>query len=429
MSIIKSRNFIRDVFLLILLTPAFSFAVGGTDGFVNLNKLILSFANGVVRSTGYMMFTIAVVVFFWGIVQFIWAARQGAEGKGIQKGTQFMKWGLIAIFVMFSVWGIIKFAQDVFQIQGENTIIVPSLDFIQSGGNGLNDTTGGNIGCSPPAVLSGGRCINPSTGAPVTGVSTGTLARQQSSVNRASTQQQAVAIQETAQAATARLAESKGKTVNDLSSCEAAGLFSTATCIDAWKPVSVNSYTTCVDSGVDKNKCQSAWVSDPTNISNCDGIKNETARQNCLDGTQNPTAEQGAASTAQINCELEGRQYDTASGLCTSISTTDWGAINGQPVDTSGAMNDYQSCFDAGGDSATCRGMYPDNTATADQAAIDQAANDQQNQAWMDAIPVDVNSYGSVTPVEATSGVDTAGSNINVDSSGDLSYPVCDVCG
>lgn len=173
MSTIKFRNFIRAVFLLTLFTPALSFAVGGTDGFVNLNKLILSFANGVVRSTGYMLFTLAVVAFFWGIVQFIWSARQGAEGKGIQKGTQFMKWGLIAIFVMFSLWGIIKFAQDVFQIQGENTIIVPSLDFIQSGGNGLNDTTGGNLGCPPPGILSGGRCINPQTGVPLSPIQAG----------------------------------------------------------------------------------------------------------------------------------------------------------------------------------------------------------------------------------------------------------------
>ncbi|HCC06019.1 TPA: hypothetical protein DEP94_01495 [Candidatus Nomurabacteria bacterium] len=174
MSTIKFRNFIRVLFLLTFLSPAISFALGGTAGFDNLNTLILSFANGVVRNTGYMLFTLAVVAFFFGIVQFIWSARQGAEGKGIQKGTQFMKWGLIAIFVMFSIWGIIKFAQDVFQIQGENTIIVPSLNFIQSGGNGLNDTSAGVIGgCPPPEVLSGGRCVNPQTGVPLTKIQAG----------------------------------------------------------------------------------------------------------------------------------------------------------------------------------------------------------------------------------------------------------------
>ncbi|MEI6811062.1 MAG: thrombospondin type 3 repeat-containing protein, partial [Candidatus Nomurabacteria bacterium] len=101
--------------------------------------------------------------FFFGIVQFIWSARQGSEGKGIQKGTQFMKWGLIALFVMFSVWGIVKFAQGVFGIQGDNTIIVPSLSFQQSGVNGAGGTnvTTGGVACNPPNTVVGGVCKTP----------------------------------------------------------------------------------------------------------------------------------------------------------------------------------------------------------------------------------------------------------------------------
>lgn len=149
MSTIKSRNFIRVLFLLTLLSPPFSFAAGNM-GFEGLDALIQGFAKGVVTSTGYLMFTLAVIAFFFGIVQFIWSARQGAEGKGIQRGTQFIKWGLIAIFVMFSVWGIIKFAQGVFGIQGDNTIIVPSLSFQQSGENGVRPTVGalGGLGAN-----------------------------------------------------------------------------------------------------------------------------------------------------------------------------------------------------------------------------------------------------------------------------------------
>ena len=140
---------------------------GNTAGFDNLDKLIKSFANGVVLSTGYMMFTLAVVAFFFGIVQFIWSARQGAEGKGIQKGTQFMKWGLIAIFVMFSLWGIVKFAQGVFGIQGDNTIIVPSLSFQQSGASGASGANG-NSGASglntnvTGGLAAGVACVNTS---------------------------------------------------------------------------------------------------------------------------------------------------------------------------------------------------------------------------------------------------------------------------
>ena len=117
----------------ILLVVPFASAATSNIGFEGLNKLILSLSNGVIRSIGYMLFTLAVVAFFWGIIQFIWSARQGAEGKGISNGKTFMMWGLIGLFVMFSVWGIIKFAQGVFGIQGENTIMVPDLQFRQGG--------------------------------------------------------------------------------------------------------------------------------------------------------------------------------------------------------------------------------------------------------------------------------------------------------
>ncbi len=140
-----------------LSVPLFASAATSNIGFEGLNKLILSLSNGVIRSIGYMLFTLAVVAFFWGIIQFIWSARQGAEGKGISNGKTFMMWGLIGLFVMFSVWGIIKFAQGVFGIQGENTIIVPTLDF-KPGSGTSGDPASGSVKCDPPNELIGGVC-------------------------------------------------------------------------------------------------------------------------------------------------------------------------------------------------------------------------------------------------------------------------------
>ena len=139
----------------ILLVVPFASAATSNIGFEGLNKLILSLSNGVIRSIGYMLFTLAVVAFFWGIIQFIWSARQGAEGKGISNGKTFMMWGLIGLFVMFSVWGIIKFAQGVFGIQGENTIIVPDLQFRQGGVTERSVSTVGTPGAGIPSRGSG----------------------------------------------------------------------------------------------------------------------------------------------------------------------------------------------------------------------------------------------------------------------------------
>ena len=49
---------------------------------------------------------IAVVVFFWGLIQYLLNV-----GEEKSKGLQTMIWGIIAIFVMVSIWGIIRILQ------------------------------------------------------------------------------------------------------------------------------------------------------------------------------------------------------------------------------------------------------------------------------------------------------------------------------
>ncbi len=49
--------------------------------------------------------SLALLVFFWGLVKFI---RKAGEGD-IKEGRDLMIWGGLAIFVMVSVWGILRF--------------------------------------------------------------------------------------------------------------------------------------------------------------------------------------------------------------------------------------------------------------------------------------------------------------------------------
>lgn len=51
---------------------------------------------------------LAVVVFFWGLIKYI--AKAG-NTESHEEGKQIMLWGIIALFVMVSVWGVILFAQ------------------------------------------------------------------------------------------------------------------------------------------------------------------------------------------------------------------------------------------------------------------------------------------------------------------------------
>ncbi|MBI2673724.1 MAG: hypothetical protein HYX23_00365 [Candidatus Zambryskibacteria bacterium] len=52
---------------------------------------------------------VALLVFIWGLIKFIF--RVGGDENAIEGGKQLMIWGLIALFVMISVWGIIRLVQ------------------------------------------------------------------------------------------------------------------------------------------------------------------------------------------------------------------------------------------------------------------------------------------------------------------------------
>lgn len=56
-----------------------------------------------------IMIGLAIVVFFWGIVKFIGHA---GDERAREEGKQLIIWGLIALFVMVSLWAIVGFIQE-----------------------------------------------------------------------------------------------------------------------------------------------------------------------------------------------------------------------------------------------------------------------------------------------------------------------------
>ena len=84
----------------LLLLPAFSFAqqLGKT-------KTLLESARDIVtRILIPLAFVLALLFFFWGVAKYVWAA-----GDGKDEGKKIMIWGVIALFVMASIWGIVSF--------------------------------------------------------------------------------------------------------------------------------------------------------------------------------------------------------------------------------------------------------------------------------------------------------------------------------
>ena len=123
--------------------PLISFAQSGTQvtaGMGTLNNLIQTITSTVAASIATLLFSAALIAFFVGVVQYIWGAREGDQ-TAITKGNLFMKWSLVALFCMFSVYGIIRFGQN-FLCNGpcSNEITIPNIKFTPGGSNAANNS-------------------------------------------------------------------------------------------------------------------------------------------------------------------------------------------------------------------------------------------------------------------------------------------------
>jgi hypothetical protein len=104
---------------MVLAMPALASAVGILDTLVTVNRIL----NGVIG----IIITLAIIFFFWGLVTYL----MGNAGEAKAKGLVSMMWGLLMIFVMVSIWGLIHLLQYTFGVQGANQAIIP--DVIPSG--------------------------------------------------------------------------------------------------------------------------------------------------------------------------------------------------------------------------------------------------------------------------------------------------------
>ena len=67
-----------------------------------------------------LFITLAIVVFFWGLIKYLFGL-DSSESKA--EGLQIMMYGVIAILVMVSIWGIIRLLQNTFKVTSTDPII------------------------------------------------------------------------------------------------------------------------------------------------------------------------------------------------------------------------------------------------------------------------------------------------------------------
>lgn len=57
-----------------------------------------------------VLYTAAFLVFFWGLAKFIFAAGKGDE-TGVKDGKKILTWGIVALFMMVSLFALAVFAK------------------------------------------------------------------------------------------------------------------------------------------------------------------------------------------------------------------------------------------------------------------------------------------------------------------------------
>lgn len=72
-----------------------------------------------------LVVALALLGFFWGLAKFIFA--QGNEDKK-EDGKRIMIWGVVALFVMVSVWGLVGFIGEALGIGAGGQAPVPTVE-------------------------------------------------------------------------------------------------------------------------------------------------------------------------------------------------------------------------------------------------------------------------------------------------------------
>jgi hypothetical protein len=88
----------------------------------NLQSLI-RFAGDILNMLIPLLIAAALVAFFWGLVRYVW----GGGSEGHDQGRNIMIAGIVALFVMVSVWGIVRLAQNTLGISSGGALPAPSV--------------------------------------------------------------------------------------------------------------------------------------------------------------------------------------------------------------------------------------------------------------------------------------------------------------
>ncbi len=116
----------------ILLASLFALVVPVFFAHAQTAFTILSVISDITRYVIPLLITFGVIYFIWGVIQYVTAADE--EKKTKARSTMIS--GIIGLFVIISIWGLVYLVQRTFGLQGQNSIQGTDIPCVPDATNG-----------------------------------------------------------------------------------------------------------------------------------------------------------------------------------------------------------------------------------------------------------------------------------------------------
>ncbi len=87
---------------------------------------ILNLVQTIVSRLIPILVAVALIYFIVGLIRFVIAA----EGEARDDGKKMMWWGIVALFVIVSIWGIVTYIADILGVSRTTTVTPPGVSGI-----------------------------------------------------------------------------------------------------------------------------------------------------------------------------------------------------------------------------------------------------------------------------------------------------------
>ena len=112
----------KIIYASLAFAPILTFAAGTTN-LVDLTSMATAI-RGIIAILIPAGFGLAVLFFFYGVAVYILSAGDAAKAK---EGKSIMIYGVIAIAVIASVWGLVAFLQSTFGVSATTSQTIPTV--------------------------------------------------------------------------------------------------------------------------------------------------------------------------------------------------------------------------------------------------------------------------------------------------------------